>query len=120
MQLIAEGIRILHVVLILFIVLLPLIEVDELLLLLHIVTIISLIIHWKTNNDICILTLIEGYFRGIPYKKGFLQQLIGPVYNFESSGLVYQVIVCFLIHSSIRFYNQNGFVSIIKKIYHTD
>lgn len=81
-MLLANAIRTFHIFVILFILSAPFITVDFYILLLHIVSIFSLIIHWSTNNTICSLTLLESKLRGIPMEHSFVYSFIAPVYQF--------------------------------------
>ena len=79
-------IRILHIMIIVFILIAPFAN-EAPILILHITGAWCLLVHWVANNDVCFLTLMEGKLRGIDYKKGFLHQFVAPVYNISSESL---------------------------------
>ena len=87
-------IRLIHILFILFIILGVFFK-DPFLILLHSCVLITLILHWYFNNDICSLTLMESKIRGIPYTKGFIHSLIGPFYNISNKEI--KVFTYFLI-----------------------
>jgi hypothetical protein len=37
--------------------------------------------HWYFNNDICCLTLLESYIRGVKTDKTFIYSLVSPIYS---------------------------------------
>lgn len=48
--------------------------------LLHALTVPSLLVHWATNQDTCVLTLLETKLRGIESEDSFFYSLVAPVY----------------------------------------
>lgn len=74
-------------------------------LILHITGCISLLLHWKTNSNICSLTLLEAQLRGIDRVNTFTHEIIAPVYDISSTEWGY---ICTLITLILLF------VSIIK------
>jgi hypothetical protein len=76
-----------------------------LILMIHFVSVISLITHWKMNSNMCFLTLLEGYIRGTPRQNTFMYSVIAPVYNISSTqwGEVVTIITLIL-----------GFISLTK------
>lgn len=80
----------LHTILVLFIVVIPFIGKNYLLFL-HVITGISILIHWIFNNNICSLTLIEYKLReiitGKPVDRDncFMARLIEPIYDFKKN-----------------------------------
>lgn len=79
-MILATIIRILHIMLIFFILFAPFSNIAPILIL-NITCTWCLLVHWAANNDICFLTLMEAKLRGIDYRKGFLHQFVAPVYN---------------------------------------
>ena len=119
-------INLLHLLFVLFIVFIPFININYFLLV-HAVITPFLIAHWYTENDMCILTLIEKEIRKSIIKNSkdnelnenddnddkqiekdcFTCKLIGPVYNFvgdykEFSKLIYGVTFFLWLISSTR------------------
>ena len=82
----ADVIKILHIGLIAFIVIIPLLKKSRVqLLLLHCVMVASLLIHWLLNEDACFLTFLESSLRGIPTTSSFMHQLVNPIYKIEDA-----------------------------------
>jgi len=85
-QLIIWFIQLLHLCLILAVTIIPFTN-SNYLLLLHSVIVPFIIIHWITNNDTCVLTTLEKYFKNTTTKADedncFTVRLISPVYNFK-------------------------------------
>ena len=77
-------IKILHVLIVLFIIGAPFTN-DPRLLIIHVASCISLITHWYLNNDTCCLTLVESYLSGKKKKETFMGRLISPVYTMDES-----------------------------------
>jgi hypothetical protein len=103
-EIVANFIFCIHLLFILFIILTPLLLGKYLLILIiHVLTIITMIIHWVFNSDACSLTLIESYFRNIPDTSTFCWRLVSPVYKISESDLsiVVWVITLFSLGLSI-------------------
>lgn len=82
----ATFIRLLHYAFIMFYVIAPFTN-NSSLLLLHLMTGPLLWVHWYTLSDECSLTLLECWFRGIPYsqrQESFFFNLVSPIYKFKS------------------------------------
>jgi hypothetical protein len=80
--LLANIIKILHIMLVLFILLGPFVnDVHVILLYMMIVPFIQL--HWVTNNDTCALTIAECKLRNIKPENSFFHGLVSPVYKFN-------------------------------------
>lgn len=107
------SLKVFHIFVILFVVTTPFITTDVMILLLHIVSIFSLIIHWAANNTICSLTLLESKLRGIPMEHSFIYSFIAPIYQFlhlemisenNLSTLVYLIVILLMVFSLIKIY----------------
>jgi hypothetical protein len=86
----ATFIRLLHYAFIMFYVIAPFTQ-NSSLLLLHLMTGPLLWVHWYTLSDECSLTLIECWFRGIPYsqrQESFFFNVVSPIYKFKSDAEV--------------------------------
>lgn len=88
-ELTISFIQILHLVFILFVLITPFTNNAQLLLL-HAVTIPFLYIHWILNDDTCMLTVLERYYRLKAYGKidnneCFTHRLISPIYKFNGN-----------------------------------
>jgi hypothetical protein len=46
-------------------------------------TLITLKVHWKTNNDTCGLTILEQALTGVKKKESFINQIVNPVYKIK-------------------------------------
>lgn len=82
----ATVIRLLHYAFILFYMVAPFTN-NPSFLVLHLMTGPLLWVHWYTLSDECSLTLLECWFRGIPYNErhdSFFFNLVNPIYKFDS------------------------------------
>lgn len=79
-EILANIIWLIHLVIVLFMLFAPFSKIPALLIL-HITSSISLLLHWYWNSDICSLSLLESNLRGLPYKETFMNSIIGPVYT---------------------------------------
>jgi hypothetical protein len=79
-MLLANIIWIFHVLIVLFIIFAPFFDFP-LILILHITFSFCILVHWYCNNNVCSLTLIEGYFRGKSREETLSHQFIAPIYN---------------------------------------
>lgn len=102
-MLLANIIRIFHIIVTLFIIITPFVISDFLILLLHVVSCLSLLIHWYTNNSICSLTLLESKLRGIPLEHSFIYSFIAPVYQFLNLEMISENNLTSFIYISIIF-----------------
>lgn len=80
---VANIVFILHLLFILFILVIPFTN-SPIFLILHIVTCISLFIHWQSNSDVCCLTSLEAKMRGIESSETFIHRLVSPVYTISN------------------------------------
>lgn len=77
-------IRFLHISLILFMIATPLHRKSpSLLLILHLHIGLLMVLHWVTNSDGCILTVIETAIRGVPLSNSFVHSLVSPIYSID-------------------------------------
>lgn len=109
--LLANIIRLFHILVVLFILVTPFITKDFMILLLHITSCISLIVHWMSNNSICSLTLLESKLRGIEIHHSFIYEFIAPIYEFlhipiisenNLSTFIYVLVVSLMFFSIYR------------------
>lgn len=97
----ANIIRIIHLVLICFVVLVPFIG-HPALVLINLVLMLGIAAHWALNNNVCCLTEIECILRGVTDRsETFCGKLIGPVYGLNNSssqwiGLLFLIAVSVL------------------------
>ncbi len=114
-QIILYLILLCHLLLVLFIVVVPFCNIKPLLML-HAIVVPFIIFHWITNNNTCALTIMEHKMReyiagcSIPQTECFTNRLINPVYDFaknnsDSSYLIYLVTICLWLTSIIKLYN---------------
>lgn len=74
-----------HLLFTLYVLAVPLFSDSQQLLFLHACILFLLLIHWVTNDDVCVLTELEQYF--YPNKKRqdlFTNRLIGSVYRINN------------------------------------
>ena len=77
-------IQIIHILVVLFIFLVPLFG-SEYMLTLHMVIIPFIMLHWLTNQTVCALTEMEKMVRGVDSDEGtFFGQVMTPIYKGES------------------------------------
>ena len=76
-------ISVLHMLLVVYVVIVPICpNVTRELVLLHIALISSILFHWALNNDVCALTLLEQrMYPDTPKEDLFMQRLVSPVYT---------------------------------------
>ncbi len=73
-------IRLLHTLLVLFVIF-GVFSNDPRVLVIHTTVLISIVLHWLTNNDTCFLTTIEEVVYGKTEHKTFLKSLVSGIYN---------------------------------------
>ena len=93
-----------HILIILFVIIIPFINIP-LILLLHIVFCLCLFVHWYQNSDICCLTLFEAHMRGINKMDTIVQQFIGPIYNISELKLNKIIWIITIILLLVSIYN---------------
>lgn len=85
---VANCIRMLHLLLVLFVVAVPFIRGARWpLLLIHFMTVLTLMVHWLLHEDTCFLTLVESTWRGVPLEYSFMYRLVSPIYKIEDADL---------------------------------
>jgi hypothetical protein len=115
---IANLIFVFHLIVVLFVVLAPFLQIPAVLFL-HITLSISLLIHWYGNSNVCSLSMLESHFRGLNHTKTFTHQFIGPVYDIsetEWSNICYIITIIALIFSMYYLYNSTQFKQSLKCI----
>jgi hypothetical protein len=86
--------QIAHVALMIFVVLAPFVVETPDWLIAHAMTCVSLMVHWHYNTDVCCLSALESYLRGIPLEQGMAHRIIAPFYAMPArdfSSLVWTV-----------------------------
>ena len=89
MNIAANIIAGLHILIIIFITITPFASSNPLVLIYYCYILFFIMLHWCTNNDSCVLTLIESKLRGKRSNETFMGKLIKPVYNVSSKELHY-------------------------------
>ena len=84
MELLANIIALLHLILVIFVVSTPFLTDNPFILLFYSFIVFSIMFHWFTNNDACVLTLIESKLRNKKSNETFMGKLISPVYKVSS------------------------------------
>ena len=85
-EFLANVIWVLHMLFVLWVVVVPFTD-NEPMLVLHLMVIPSLWTHWILNQDTCMLTITERYFRGCDSKESFFHNLVSPVYKIGDSAV---------------------------------
>ena len=114
--LLANLIYIFHIIIVLFILLIPFSNIPSFLIL-HIVFSLCLFLHWSTNSNVCSLTLLEGKLRGLKDVDTLSYQFISPLYNIsktESSNLAWVITLIMMCISVYYLYNNKRFKESIK------
>jgi hypothetical protein len=83
-------IKIIHCGIFNFIVFVPFFSKDKILLWNHANLVMSIIVHWFFNDNMCCLTMIEHYIRKIINKnaivsESFSYRIISPIYKFDNN-----------------------------------
>lgn len=101
MDWLADLIFFIHILIFLFVVCVPFVGSD-ILVLMNLVFMIGILVHWICNNNICVLTVIEKAIRGIPNDtETFFGRIFGGVYGFGKDSKITWWVLCFLILLSI-------------------
>lgn len=91
------SIKLIHFLLVLFILAVPFVSKYNYFLIIHCVIVPFILLHWITNNNICFLTVVEKYLRGgNKEEECFTCKLINPVYDFSKNMGSYNII-CYAI-----------------------
>ena len=73
-----------HLLIILFILIIPFTNIISLLVV-HVAFSLCLLVHWHMNENICALSVLESYLRGVDRNTTFTHSFIAPVYDISSS-----------------------------------
>jgi len=113
MELVANLIFFLHMLLVTFIILAPFSN-NEGILLLHAITIPFILLHWVTNDNTCCLTVTEAYFRkGVGKEDLFFQKLIGPVYKPRHDVMIVGGMIILLGISLYKIYKRKDRIEVV-------
>lgn len=74
-------IRVLHVLIVAFVVLTPFLSKDPFLDAVHIASTLGLMFHWAMNSNMCALSALEGYLRNMPLEHSFIHRIVAPIYD---------------------------------------
>ena len=103
----ANIISFLHLLVVLFVINVPLISDNPFVLMYYCFIVFFIMIHWQYNNDTCILTVIESKLRGKKDNDTYFGKLMKPIYNVTSQEIQYITLLLFLIaFLKIRFWEQ--------------
>lgn len=83
-------VRLIHLALITFIVIVPFTD-NEWLLSLHAIGLPGLLIHWLTNNNMCSLTILESQLTGKPMDKTFIARILHPLFEVDNT-MIYTLV----------------------------
>jgi hypothetical protein len=92
----ANIISFIHLLVILFVINTPLVTDNPFILLYYCFIVFFIMIHWHYNNDTCVLTLIESKLRGKKDNETYFGRLIKPIYNVSSSEVQYITLFLFM------------------------
>ena len=124
---ISKLIWFIHVCIILFVVIIPFSN-SNYFIMLHSIFIPFMLLHWFTNNDTCVLTMIEKRFRNVKTKEDeedcFTCRLINPIFNFNKnniniSALLYIIVILlwFMSISRLMLKYKNGEIENYKDLF---
>lgn len=91
MNWLVQSVRILHWMLIAFIIIVPFTG-SEWLLAMHAVMIPGIIIHWITNNNMCSLSFIEAKLTNQPMESTFIAKVLDPFFQINNE-MIYAAII---------------------------
>lgn len=89
-------VKIIHWLLILFIVAIPF-TYNEFLLTLHTIVIPGIVMHWLTNNNICSLTFLESKLSGVSVDKTFISRILFPFFEIDNKFMYCGIILLWLL-----------------------
>jgi hypothetical protein len=114
----ANIISFLHLLVVLFVINVPLITNNPFFLFYYCFIVFFIMIHWHYNNDTCVLTLIESKLRGKKHDDTFMGKLIKPIYNVSSKEIQYIALSLFaLAFLKIRFWEKERYEYIYRVIF---
>ena len=89
MTLAANVVRVIHLALVLFVVIVPFAGKDThwSVLAVHCMTVLTLLVHWITKQNACFLTMVESTLRGVPNTESFMYSIVAPVYQIDDAKL---------------------------------
>lgn len=112
MTLAANIVRLIHLALVLFVVVVPLAAGKDThwsILAVHCMTVVTLLVHWITKQNACFLTLVESTLRGVPNTQSFMYSIVAPVYQIDDAELrdIVQVVTPILgVISAVKLSNK--------------
>jgi len=104
MSILADIIFLLHILIFLFVVLVPFFG-SPLLILLNLIFMIGILFHWILGSDVCALTVIESHLRGQPMTETFFGRLFGPMYriDFKTSKILLLILILISIKKLLTY-----------------
>ncbi len=110
MNISANIISFIHLLVVLFVINIPLITDNPFILLYYCFIVFFIMIHWHYNDDTCVLTLIESKLRGKKDTETYFGKLIKPIYNVSSSEVQYITLFLFMFaFIKTRFWEEKQF-----------
>lgn len=101
-------------------VLVPFVTNDPMIMATHITSSIGMMFHWYLNSDVCFLTQVESYLRGIPSDKSFFYHLVSPIYVIADQKLrkiVWIITILLTCVSGYKFYKyRDVFIDTLHKV----
>ena len=81
-------IRLAHVVILLFIVMVPFTN-NDILISYNFIFIIGMWMHWAMNSNVCVLSTMEHQLTGVKYSEGFINNVLTPIFELPKNSNVY-------------------------------
>lgn len=106
MNLLADIISIVHILIVSFVILAPFSNILYILIL-HISFVICLLLHWNTNSNICSLSVFESKLRGLDYTETYMHRVISPIYDISETELArwcYIIVILGMLISIYKIY----------------
>jgi hypothetical protein len=106
----ANIISFLHLLVILFVINVPILSDNPFILMYYCFIVFFIMIHWHYNNDTCVLTVIESKLRGKKQNDTYFGRLMKPIYNVSSTEIQYVTLILFAsAFLKIRFWEEERF-----------
>lgn len=86
MELIADAIFLIHVIIVSFVLVAP-ISNSLSVLILHVAFSLTLMLHWSVNSNVCCLSVMESWFRKVSISKTFMNRIMEPIYVISENNL---------------------------------
>ena len=104
----ADIVKVIHILIITFVLVTPFYTDKPNILSFHICICIGLLMHWFANSDGCVLTLLEAKLRGKHESKTFIHSVLSPLFSIDDTqikGLTKVVTIILMVLSINKLYH---------------